>query len=174
MKRFCIAAAALALAGCQTAYPPVDPYYGQPSPPPIGTPPYPGAPAADPYGADRPGFPGPAMTGRCPIVSSRDWNARVEPSNVAGERPKLVVNGTIVAPTGGYRMEFDPYLQALETRPLQLSARLNAIPPQGMAIQALTTHDVRWQWPLQAGPVGSVIVECGQQRLAAIPVADRP
>jgi hypothetical protein len=165
-----IAAAALALAACDT-YPQGDPY-GAPYPPqdPYGTPyppqPYPQQP---PYGTPYPQQPVDA----CQIVSSRDWRATVDSTPGPDQRPTLVVSGTIVAPTGGYRMEFEPYLQVRESYPVQVVARLRAIPPQGPATQALTTHDVRWQWPLASGPVGSVTIACGTQTLAQISPVER-
>lgn len=176
MKRFLTAAAAaLFLASCETAYPPGDPY-GAPYPPqdPYGDPAHPPYPPQDPYGAppqqsyppQQPYPPGPQ--GNCPIASSRDWQASVETDSAGTQRPALVVSGTIVAPTGGYRMEFEPHLQELRSYPVQLVATLRPIPPGGGATQALTTHDVRWQWPLQRGPVESVIIACGNRTLAEI------
>lgn len=173
MKSFLTAAAAaLLVAACETAYPPSDPY-GAPYPPqdPYGDPAYPPYPPQDPYGGQYPRQPQPPgeLTGPCPIASSRNWQASVDTDPAGGERPILVVSGTIVAPTGGYRMEFEPYLQQRQRgHPLQLVARLRPIPPEGPATQAQTIHDVRWQWPLQAGPVGSVTIACGDRALAEI------
>ena len=158
-------AAALLLAGCDT-YPQGDPY-GAPYPPqdPYGSqyPPQP-YPPQPPYGAPYP----PAQVDSCPINSSRDWRATVDSTPGPDQRPTLVVTGTIVAPTGGYRMEFEPHLQERRSYPVQLVATLRAIPPQGPATQALTTHDVRWQWPLTSGPVGAVSIACGNRMLAEI------
>ena len=169
MKRILTAAtAALLLGACETAYPPGDPY-GAPYPPqdPYGGPGYgqPYPPQA-PYGSAP--YPQQPDSMACPIASSRDWRAWVDTNPAGGDRPNLVVSGTIVAPTGGYRMEFEPYLQERRSHPVQLVATLDPQPPQGAATQALTTHDVRWQWPLQSGPVGSVTIVCGNQTLAEI------
>lgn len=156
-------------------YPPNDPY-GAPRPPqdPYGDPAYPSYPPQDPYGTrdpqqaypPQPYQPGPQ--GSCPITSSRNWQARVDTTPGPDQRPTLVVEGTIVAPTGGYSMEFEPHLQERRSRPVQLVAVLRPVPPTGGATQALTTHDVRWQWPLQSGPVGSVTIACGDRVLVEI------
>ena len=168
MKRILIAStAALLLGACATAYPPGDPY-GAPYPPQGRDAPY---PPPQPYPPQPPyppqGYP-PATIDSCPIVSSRDWRASVDTTAGPDQRPTLVVTGTVVAPTGGYRMEFEPFLQERRSYPVQLVARLRANPPQGGATQALTTHDIRWQWPLQSGPVGSVTIACGDRTLAEI------
>jgi hypothetical protein len=168
VKQYLAAAAAgLLLASCET-YPQSDPY-GAPYP------------AEDPYGpADPPqpyppatGYPPPdaqpaGPVGACPIASSRGGQARVDPTAGPDQRPTLIVNGTVVAPTGGYRMEFEPHLTERRSYPVQLVARLRPIPPEGPATQALTTHDIRWQWPLATGPVGSVTIACGDRTLAQI------
>lgn len=148
-------AAAALLSACQTI-PQDDPY---------------GSPVAGPY----PPAADPVAPGTCPIASSRDWRAWIDSSPESSDRPALVVTGTVVAPTGGYRMEFDPYLQAMRSYPVQLVATLRPMPPDGPATQALTTHDVRWQWPLQSSPVGAVMISCGSQTLARIsPVGTQP
>lgn len=138
--------------------------YGAPYPPqdPYGAPSYP----SEPYPPAGSGPPPPE--GSCPIISSRDWRAHIDMTLGPDNRPTLVVNGTLVAPTGGYRMEFQPFLQERRSYPVQLVARLRAIPPSGPATQALTTHDIRWQWPLASGPVGSLSIACGDRTLAEI------
>ena len=178
------ATAALFLAACETAYPSQDPY-GPSYPPqdPYGDQ---GYPPQDPYGTPDPAQPYPPQTyppqayqpgpaGSCPIASSRNWQARLDTTAGHDQLPTLVVTGTIVAPTGGYSMEFEPYLQSRRSRPVQLVARLRPNPPQGPATQAQTIHDVRWQWPVQTGPVGSVMIACGDRTLAEIsPVPTSP
>lgn len=164
-----VTAAALFLAACDT-YPPGDPY-GAPYPPyppqdPYGAP----YPTQDPYGT--PPYPR-APIESCQIASSRDWRAWVDVSPGPDARPTLFVSGTVVAPTGGYRIEFLPQLQELRSYPVQVIARLLPIPPTGGATQALTTHDVRWQWPLQSGPVGSVTIACGDRTLAQVSPVQR-
>ena len=179
MQRIIAAAAALLLASCNTVgYPPNDPY-GSPEPYPY--PPAEPYPPVDPYppgqgyppGPGYPpgqGYPPGAPVDACPIHSSRDWRASVIPATDSASRPTLVLTGTVVAPTGGYRMEFVPNLTVLRSYPVQVIARLLPIPPQGPATQALVTHDLRWQWPL-TGPVGTVTIRCGTQDLAQVRVA---
>ncbi len=172
MKRIHAASAALLLASCDTVGPPPGGPYREPAPyPPVdqypGSEPYPPVepyPPGDPYGPGA--YPPGGPVNACPITSSRDWRASVTAPG-PGMRPMLVVAGTVVAPTGGYRMEFVPNLTILKSYPAQAVARLLPIPPQGPATQALVTHDVRWQWPL-TGPVGSVAIRCGTQTLAQI------
>ena len=174
MKRTFTIAAALLLASCDTlGYPPGDPY-GAPEPyPPVDPfpPPQP-YPPGGPYGLPQPYPPGgpyapAAPVEACPIESSRDWRASV--ATIAGPEARtiLTVTGTVVARTGGYRMEFVPDLTVIRSYPVQMVARLLAIPPDGPATQALATHRVRWQWPL-AGPVGTVAIRCGDRTLANI------
>jgi hypothetical protein len=161
MQRILAAATALLLASCDTMGPQDGPY-GAPEPYPPGAQ-YPGG---DPYPPQMPYPPGGPIDA-CPIQSSRDWRARIAPGTGPETRTMLVLTGTVVAPTGGYRMEFVPNLTILRSYPAQAVARLLPIPPQGPATQALTTHDVRWQWPL-AGPVGTVAIRCGDRTLAQI------
>ena len=80
-------------------------------------------------------------------------------------RPKLMVTGTVLVPTGGYQMGFDPYLQLRESYPAQAFATLRVTPPQGPATQAITAHDLRWEWPLDQ-QIGSVEIRCGADTLA--------
>lgn len=176
MKRLVVAAAAaLLLASCET-YPPGEPY-GAPYPPeaPYGAPyppePYPPTPYPPP-GPYPPAGAYPA--GVCGGVASRDWRAWVADSPGSERRPTLFVTGTVLAPTAGYRFEFRPYLEERRTYPVQVVATLQPFPPTGAAAQVVTTHDVRWQWPLASGPVGSVTIRCGEGILATVsPVPDR-
>lgn len=168
MKRFsAVIAASLLLAGCATS-----PYGQQQDPyagggyPPTG---YPGSdypPSGYPptgYGGqpDRPA-PGP-----CPIVSSRDWTAHISAMPGPNAQAKLIVSGTVVAPTGGHQFAFEPYLQIRESYPAQAFATLNVTQPGGAATQALTTHDLRWEWPVTQ-EIESVEIRCGNQTLATI------
>jgi hypothetical protein len=101
------------------------------------------------------------------VTSSRNWRAWVTTESGPPPRSLLHVTGTVVAPTGGYRIEFVPELTVIKSYPVQMVAQLLPIPPQGPATQALVPHNVRWQWPL-AGPVGTVAIRCGDRTLANI------
>ena len=173
---FAASAAALLLASCDTVgSPPNEPHY-----PPAGYPPQPYPPQSYPQPYPQP-YPAPYPPGgqyppaapyaapveACPIESSRNWRAWVTTERGPPARSLLNVTGTVVAPTGGYRIEFVPELEVVRSFPVQMVARLLPIPPDGPATQALVAHDVRWQWPL-AGPVGTVAVRCGDRTLANI------
>jgi hypothetical protein len=166
MKRVLAALAMLAVAAC-------DPYYGQepygpqpypyPSPAPYPQEPYPPAPG---YPGQQPNQPTPP---ECLITSSRDWTAWINRmSGPGGARPMLVVTGKVVTPTGGFQVAFDPRMQVRESYPAQAFVTLQVADPEGAPVtQAQVTHEVRWEWPLN-GPVGSVIVRCGDKTLAEI------
>jgi hypothetical protein len=101
----------------------------------------------------------------CP-VSSSDWQAWVNAMPGPGSSPKLVISGQVTAPTGGYTFGWSDFRVA-ESYPVQVFVELTATPPAGMATQALTTQDVRGEWPVSP-PVGSVTITCGGQTLARI------
>lgn len=164
MMRILSIALAASLAACSTQN--YDVPYGQD---PYG---YPGPPPAPGYPAPPPAYPAPPYPGAtpppeaaaCPMTSSSNWRAAMAPPAAAGAEPRLVVSGTVVTPTGGYRAEFVPYL---EFRGPEAEARLVLFPPQGPATQALETHDVRWEWPVRQ-PVAMVTVRCGGRVLAQV------
>lgn len=83
-----------------------------------------------------------------------------------GRRPTLIVTGKATVPTGGYRFEWADFRVA-ESYPVQIFGELRAIPPAGGATQAIVTHDVRGEWPMNQ-PVGSVTISCGNRVLARI------
>ena len=163
-------AAALLLASCDTMGSPPEPYYPpagyppQPYPQPYPPQPYPpqAYPPVAPYAPVAP-------VEACPIQSSRNWRAWVTTEAGPPARSILHVTGTVVAPTGGYRIEFVPELTVIKSYPVQMVAQLLAIPPDGPATQALAPHDVRWQWPL-AGPAGTVAIRCGDRTLANVTI----
>ena len=142
---------------------PADAYPPQPYPPqsypPQSYPPQPYPPGAP--------YPPVAPVEACPIQSSRNWRAWVTLEPGPPARSMLHVTGTVVAPTGGYRIEFVPELTVIKSYPVQMVAQLLPIPPEGPASQALASHNVRWQWPL-AGPVGTVAIRCGDRTLSNI------
>ena len=178
MKRIVATASlALLLAACQTypkggTYPPYPqapypPYPADPYPPPT---PYPQVPPYPPsYPAPYP--PAQFEPGVCEGVTSRDWRAWVNTMPGADARPTLHVTGTVVAPTAGYWIEFRPELDEDDDNyPIEVTATLQPFPPTGTAAQVQTTHDLRWQWPLEKGPVGTLTIECGNRMLAQVPV----
>jgi len=84
-----------------------------------------------------------------------------------GARPTLIVTGTVVTPTGGRHVSFDPVLQVRESYPAQAFATLQVSPNGPMATQALTAYPVRWEWPV-AQPIGSVVIRCGDRTLGVV------
>ena len=81
-------------------------------------------------------------------------------------RPTLIVTGKVTVPTGGYRIEWGDFRIA-ESYPVQIFGELRAIPPLGGATQAITTHDVRGEWPVDQ-PVGAVTISCGDRLLTRL------
>ena len=102
----------------------------------------------------------------CPIAASSDWTAWVNAMPGPNARPTLIVTGKATVPTGGYRFEWGAPVVA-ESHPAQVTVELQPISPDGMATQAVVTHEVRGQWPSEH-QVGSVRVMCGGRQLAAI------
>lgn len=136
--------------------------YGYPDPN------YPAAPY--PGNLPPPGYPAAGqqpVPAPCPIASSRDWRAWINAMPGPDARPKLMVTGTVVAPTGGHQFRFEPFLQIRESYPAQAFATLEVIRPQGAATQALVTHDLRWEWPVDQ-QLGSLEIRCGGDTLATI------
>lgn len=177
MKRIFAAATLLLLAGCDTFYdqPPPQGPYGAPGPAPApfpypGDEPYPGNepyPPGPPPGS-YPGGAGQPQPPECPITASREWSAWVNAMPGPGTRPMLVVRGKVVTPTAGYQVAFDRNMQIRRGQPPQAFVTLYVAPPSGGASsQAASTHEVRWEWPLNQ-PVGSVVVRCGDKTLAEI------
>ena len=102
----------------------------------------------------------------CPIVDSGEWAAWVDAMPGPNSRPRLMVSGKVRVPTGGYRAFFAE-MRVAECYPVQIFLDLAVTPPSGPATQAITTIDVRGEWPI-APPVGSVAIRCGQQVIGRI------
>lgn len=110
--------------------------------------------------------PPPVTPAQCPITGSSDWAAWVNAMPGPRARPTLIVTGKVTVPTGGYRVEWADFRVA-ESYPVQIFGDLRVIPPSGGAIQVVTTHDVRGDWPTDQ-PVGSVTIRGGDRLLARI------
>ena len=102
----------------------------------------------------------------CGVTGSSNWAAWVNAMPGPGASPTLIVTGKVTVPTGGYRFAWRD-MRVMESHPVQVAVELDAIPPTGGATQAVVTHDVRGQWPIQP-PVGSVTVRCGDMVLTRI------
>ena len=103
---------------------------------------------------------------KCGIIGSSDWAAWVNAMPGPNAKPTLIVTGKATVPTGGYRFEWRD-MRVMESYPVQVAVELEATPPAGAATQAVVTHEVRGQWPIDP-PVGSLTVRCGDTVLARI------
>lgn len=121
-----------------------------------------------PVSSDDPPAPAPPADGNddCPIVRSGDWQAHVDAMPGPNDNPRLLVSGTVTAPTGGYQLALRMGHVA-ESYPVQVTIYLDLVPPSGPATQALETHEVRGSWRSEER-VGSVTVRCGRRALAQL------
>jgi hypothetical protein len=104
--------------------------------------------------------------GPCPIIGSSDWAAWVNAMPGPNARPQLIATGKVTVPTGGYTFAWRD-LRVAESYPVQVFAELEALPPDGPATQAIETHDLRGEWPIDP-PVGSLTITCDGRTLARI------
>jgi len=109
---------------------------------------------------------GPAAAIECGIIGASDWAAWVNAMPGPNARPTLIVTGKVTVPTGGFRFAWRD-MRVMESYPVQVAAELQAIAPAGPATQAVVTHDIRGEWPIDP-PVGSFTVRCGDMVLARI------
>lgn len=105
-------------------------------------------------------------TSDCPIVRSTDWHAHVDAMPGPDDNPRLIVSGKVTVPTGGYKLALRMGPVA-ESYPVQVTVYLDAVPPKGMATQALVTREVRGSWRSEER-VGSVTIRCGGKMLAQL------
>lgn len=153
MKFLALIAAAL-LTGCAAnGSPPGDEATGGPYPPSHHAPP-----------------PDVSPVGDCPVTASSDWRAWVNAMPGPNSQPKLMISGKVTVPTGGFTFGWSNFRVA-ESYPVQVFVELTATPPSGAATQAVTTQEVRGEWPL-APPVGSVTIMCGHKTLGRIAPVD--
>ncbi|HET7707957.1 MAG TPA: hypothetical protein VFK50_00315 [Sphingomicrobium sp.] len=102
----------------------------------------------------------------CPVVRSIDWQAWVNAMPGPNMQPRLIAIGKVTVPTGGYSFRWgEP--RVMESYPVQVSVELHPVPPAGPATQALTTHEVRGEWPMRP-PVGALTVTCGGRILGHV------
>ena len=110
-------------------------------------------------------IPGP-MPASCPVAASSDWQAFVNAMPGPNMQPRLIATGKVTVPTGGYTFRWgEP--RVMESYPVQVSVELIPVPPAGPATQALTTNDVRGEWPMRP-PVGAFTLTCGGRVLAHV------
>lgn len=103
----------------------------------------------------------------CAVIGSRGWEAWVNKMPGPDMQPKIHVVGQVDVPTGGYTFEW-------QEGPLDRSAhpalRLTLVPiaPDGMALQAITTMEVKYEAPALATGYSRVLISCGGAPLAEI------
>ncbi|HVF38222.1 MAG TPA: hypothetical protein VNA29_09815 [Sphingomicrobium sp.] len=122
-----------------------------------------------PVSSDDPPLPAPdddRPSTDCPITSSSGWHAHVNAMPGPNDNPRLIVSGKVTVPTGGYKLSLRMGAVA-ESYPVQVTVDLDAIPPSGMATQALETRDLRGSWRSEER-VGSVTVRCGSRVVARL------
>lgn len=107
-----------------------------------------------------------APTADCPIIRSADWHAHVDAMPGPNDNPRLIVNGKVTVPTGGYELALRMGKVA-ESYPVQVTVYLDVIPPKGAATQMIGTHEVRGSWRSEER-VGSVTIRCGSRVLARL------
>lgn len=102
----------------------------------------------------------------CPVLESSDWIAWINQMPGAGQ-PTLNISGKVVVPTGGYSLsvQMGPLDRSM---PPSQRLILTATPPDGPALQALTTMDVREQFPAIVPSYRSIIIVCAKTTLAEI------
>ncbi|MGI8706329.1 MAG: hypothetical protein ACR2JJ_11160 [Sphingomicrobium sp.] len=110
--------------------------------------------------------PAPTPGVACGITGASDWTAWVNAMPGPNARPTLIAAGKVIVPTGGWRFEWRD-MRVMESYPVQVVAELEAIPPAGAATQAVTTHDIRGEWPMSP-PVGAFTIRCGDMVLARV------
>ena len=125
--------------------------------------------ADQPVSSDEPQPPAPqpdGLTADCPIIGSDGWQAHVDAMPGPNANPQLIVSGKVTVPTGGYKLSLRMGAVA-ESYPVQITVHLDAVPPSGMATQAIETREVRGSWPSEQR-VGAVTVRCGSRVLARL------
>jgi hypothetical protein len=106
-------------------------------------------------------------SGACAVLDSRGWEAWINKMPGPDMQPKIHVVGQVNVRTGGYTYEW-------QEGPLDRSAhpalRLTLVPiaPEGMALQAITTMEVKYEAPALATGYSRVLISCGGAPLAEI------
>lgn len=108
-----------------------------------------------------------AQDADCPVYETRNWHAWVDKGAGDGGT-RLIVAGQLDFPTPGYLVEWvEGPLDRMQPPAFRL--RVNAIPPDGMTLQAITSEDVMYKQPNNYTEYRAVLVFCGNRLLAEIP-----
>lgn len=107
----------------------------------------------------------------CEVGDHGGWTAFVNAMPGPGASPILIVTGQVTVRSGGFSaglalgptLEMDPPVQVVHVQ---------AVPPDGMATQALVTHELRGEYPA-TGDYRAVEIRCGDRLLARISPVER-
>lgn len=103
----------------------------------------------------------------CDVLDSRDWSAWINRMPGPGAAPTVHVSGKVDVRTGGYTFEWQEGPMDRSAVPA-LRLKLVAIAPDGMATQAITTQEVKYEAPALSMGYSRVIIGCGGTTLAEI------
>lgn len=103
----------------------------------------------------------------CDILGSSGWEAWINKMPGVGTTPTLHVIGKVEVRTGGYTFEWKEGPMDRSAIPT-LRLKLVPVPPEGMAMQAITTEDVKYEAPALASGYSGVIISCNGTVLAEI------
>ena len=106
-------------------------------------------------------------TAACDVLESRGWEAWVNKMPGPGATPTIHVIGRVDMRTGGYTFDWQEGPLDRSARP---ALRLKLVPkaPDGMALQAITAEDVKYQAPAFDAGYSRVIISCGDTTLGEI------
>jgi hypothetical protein len=120
--------------------------------------------------ADEPATPD-AVPAGCGVLESRDWTAWIDRMPGIDASPKVHVAGKVVVRTGGFTFKWTELPLDRSAMPT-LRLRLNAVPPDGVATGALTTHDVKYEGAALPAGYRGVMIMCGDGVLTEIAEID--
>lgn len=101
------------------------------------------------------------------IYETRGWEAWINRMPGPDMEPMLHVVGQVDTRTGGYEFEWQEGPLDRSAMPA-LRLRLTPIAPDGMATQAITTHDLMYHTQLPGQGYSRVIIGCGDTVLGEI------
>lgn len=112
----------------------------------------------------------------CHATETSAWRAEIELRPSAHNRPVmqrfLVVTGKVTVPSGGYSVSLAEGPVERSDPPIQ-QILIRTRPPGGMATQALTTHDVRAEFPAMRR-YGGLTIRCGDGTVGFVKSVEEP
>lgn len=103
----------------------------------------------------------------CDILGSSGWEAWINKMPGVGMTPTLHVVGKVEVRTGGYTFGWKEGPMDRSAIP-KLRLKLVPVAPTGMAMQAITTEDVKYEAPALASGYSGVMISCGGTVIAEI------